>query len=82
MQLYRNLQLLTPATSSTIGGIAYTSDGVTFETGQFQEVATFDRLLTVDEITLLYNVQTARLNETSTARVQRVLATTDVPNLS
>ena len=79
VQLYRNLQLLTAATSSTIGGTAYTSDGVTFGTGQFQEVATFDRLLTVDEITLLYNVQTARLNETSTARVQRVLATTDVP---
>ena len=78
VQLYRNLQLLTPASTSTIGGVVYTRDGIAVQGGQFQEVATFDRLLTVDEITLLYNVHTARLNETSTARVQRVLATTNI----
>lgn len=79
IQLYRNLQLLTPAVTSTLSGTTYDRDGVLCAQAQFQEVATFDRLLSVDEITLLYNTHTARLPETTTARMQRITATTSIP---
>ena len=38
IQLYRNLQLLTPAVTSTIAGVTYTRDGINLRTGQFQEI--------------------------------------------
>lgn len=79
IELYRNLELLTPAVTSTLAGTAYTRDGIGLRTGQFQEVATFDRLLSLDEITLLYNTHTARMPETTTARMRRITATTSIP---
>lgn len=78
IQLYRNLELLTPSVTSTMAGISYTYDGIGVQSGQFQEVATYARKLSFAEITLLYNTHTARLTETSAARLERLIATTSI----
>ena len=44
-----------------------------------QEAALFTRILTTDERNTLYNLLTARLNETTTARMSRLIGTTDYP---
>jgi hypothetical protein len=77
--IYQSGQVVTPTSTTTVG-----SGGVLLEewallNNRLQEVSIFDGILTATQVQNLYNYGAARVTETTTARMQRLIGTTDFP---
>ena len=76
--IYLNGVAVTPS-STTGSGSGVINEYALLGSAAFQEVAVFDYALTAAQAVQIYNAGTVRFSETSTARMQRLIGTTDYP---
>jgi len=77
--LYRNGVALSPTSTVSGSTTTFKREYMSFGQGAFQEIAVFNRVLTTTEITTIYAYGTSQLAETTTARMERLIGTTDYP---
>lgn len=77
-EIYINNVLQSTTTTTGATGGVFLEEFAQFANNQ-QEIAIFDGLLSTTNMTLLYNIGFARLSETTSARMDRILGTTSWP---
>ena len=81
LSVYINGQQIAGTTSTTVGGSLFLYQTyMSFQIGAFQEVAFWTRALSASEAQTIGRVAVSNLAETTSARMQRLLDTTDWPS--
>jgi len=77
--IYQSGAVVTPTSTTTSASGGVFVEEFVLLNNRVQEVAVFDGILTAAQVSTLYNYGAARITETTSARMDRLVGTTDFP---